>query len=158
MRRIRYIASIFLSACLWATLPLALGFLNDKMTPSGRDLFVQGLPKTILFSIIFFLPLAALMHWLWARTTLQTTGMRFWLLPLKTLPTAYLFGWLLMLPIVIIKEGFWHRPIGEYGSGLLYMFVVYAFVLLVSVIWIVYPLALVNQFVICALLGEKQKC
>ena len=63
-----------------------------------------------------------------------------------------------MLPIIVIKEGFWFRPIGEYGSGLLYMFVVYAFVLLVSVIWIVYPLALLNQFVVLALLREKQQC
>jgi len=132
----------------------ALGLLDNTMATSGREMFVRGLPQTILLSIAFFLPLAALMHRFWAQTVLNSKGVRFCLLPVKTLPSAYVCGSLLLLPIFLIKEGSSLRP--EHVAGLLYMFVVYAFVLLVLKIWIMYPLAIANQFIICALLRNRQ--
>jgi hypothetical protein len=158
MRRLRYIASILLSACLWVALPLALGFLNDKLTLSGRAMFIQGLPKTILFSILFFLPVAALMHWLWATTTLEAKGARFWLLPVKTLPTAFLIGWVLLLPLIVLKERFWLHPLHEAGVALIYSFLLGAVVILGSLCWVVYPLAILNQLIIRAILTKDNKC
>lgn len=153
MHRLRYAVSILLSACLWATLKPILGFLDDAMTERGRELFVQSLPQTILLCIVFFVPLSALMHWFWAATVLRVDGIRFWLLPFKTLPSAYACGSLLLLPFFVIHEGLSLRP--DHIAGLLYMFVAYAFVLLVSKIWIMYPLAIANQYIICALLRNK---
>jgi len=158
MRYTRYIASILLSACLWSILPVLLGILNDKLTPSGRVLFFQGLPKTILFSILFFIPLAALMHWLWAQATLRVSGAHFWILPIKTLPTAILLGWFLMTPIIVVKERLWMQPFDVAGTALLYSLVLGLFVILGSVIWISYPLAILNQIIVRYLLVENKKC
>jgi len=154
----RYMLSIIASACLWTVLPVALGVLDDKMTPYGRDLFIQGLPRTVGLSFLFFLPVAAVMHWLWAPATIKASGSTFWLLPIKTLPTAYIIGWILLLPIIVIKDRLWLQPSEVFGTSLLYTLLLGAFVVLVSLVWISYPISILNQIVIRTLLRTKQKC
>lgn len=151
----RILLSILASASLWTLLPVALGLLNDKMTENGRTQFLQNLPATIGLCFLLFLPLAAMMHWLWVPATIRASGARFWLLPLKTLPVAYIIGYIFFIPVIVFKERLWLQPAEVIGTALIYGFLLGAFVFLVSCIWISYPLSLLNQVMIRAILNKK---
>ncbi len=137
----QYITSIILSALLWLVLPVAMELLDD--TNTAHRWFA------------FFSPVAALMHALFGKITKEIKGWKFWLLPLVTLPIACVVFCCVLLVWGGISKGF------EAFSfpGLFYGFFPIVFIMVLGFfIWLSYPLAILNQFLIrWALNGRGKK-
>lgn len=138
-----------LSAVIWTPLPLLVEWLGGGLTPSGRESFLNRLPLQILWTFLIFVGVALLMHRLFIPRVRCTTGRRFWLLPLVTLPAAAtaccLASWLVAFVQMFV---FTPAEIGRGFVGLIYSVIVALVIVLGTLIWATYPMALANQFLI----------
>ena len=131
----KLLLSIFASAVLWVLFPVILRLLT-----SGWTGLWSGFPRFPFLWIAVFLPVAAIMHFLFAGIVLKLKGWIFWIFPLISLWVASHLYWILM----VITKG---------TEGMMLYPVVFAIVF-VSMIWVSYPLAIINQFIIQKLLAE----
>jgi hypothetical protein len=140
----RYLVAIIGSTALWFVLPLSMELLDDRRTAHGWDMFWQEFPIWTLKWVGWLLIVAILMNLLLTRTTLRLRGWKFWVFPAISLPAACVAWWFTYVISSAIAEGIfpWSKP--GMWSGVLYVFAVVLF----SLVWISYPLAILNQLLI----------
>ena len=148
----RLATSILVSTLLWFLLPLAMEMLNSARTPYGWQIFWRDFPVWAASWLCFLLPVATVMHLLFRSITVSLRGWRFWLFPVVSLPLACVFWWMTCLLWDCVVDGIlpWSKP-GAL-SALSYVLAI----VLISLVWLSYPLAILNQLLIQWLLNPKQ--
>ena len=142
----RLAISIVASAALWMILPLAYDFLSSgTRTSYGWTMFWADLPGYLLRWFSVFLIVATLMHMAFASVTLRLGGLSFFIFPLLSLLCAS-----------IVFVPFWSILVQPFlMSNLGYAFLGVLAVVFFHMIWISYPLALVNQWLIKEILDNS---
>jgi len=141
----RLIISIVASAVLWMILPFAYEFLSSgTRTSYGWSIFWTDLPIYLLRWFSVFLIVATLMHLAFARVTLQLRRLSFFIFPFLSLLCASLvfviFWSILVQPFLL--------------SNIIYAFFGVLAVVFFQMIWITYPLALANQWLVREILDN----
>lgn len=149
--KMKYTASIVASTGLWFLFPLMLELTSGTKTEVGWQRFWSDLPKFTLYWYAMFLPVATVMHLLFARFTTKLAGWKFWTFPIFSLSVAGFLFWIVMLIAAGIEKGkliVWDQEYWIYG-----ILSVYA-VVFISMVWVSYPLAILNQLIIRKLIAE----
>ena len=135
----RLVISIVASAALWMILPFAYEFYSSgTRTSYGWSIFWNELPLYLVRWFGVFLVVATLMHFIFARITLQLSRFSFFFFPILSLLCASVAFW--MVWFSLIQRVSW----GDFFYSLLGVLAVVFF----HMIWITYPLALANQWLI----------
>ena len=98
-----------------------------------------------------FLPVAAVMHLLFARITVKLAGWKFWTFPIITLTAAGFLVYVMLSFVAAIEKGELFNWSPDWIYGVLYLYAV----VFVSMIWVSYPLAIINQLIIKKLFAEQ---
>jgi hypothetical protein len=135
----RLVISIVASAALWMILPLAYEFVSSgTRTSYGWTVFWADLPGYLVRWFSVFLIVATLMHLVFARVTLRLGRLIFFIFPLLSLLCAS-----------IVFVPFWCFLVQPFlMSDLGYAFLGVLAVVFFHMIWITYPLALANQWLV----------
>ena len=135
----RLAISIVASAALWMILPLAYDFVSSgTRTSHGWSVFWYDFPAYLFRWYSVFLIVATLMHLAFARVTLRLGKLGFFIFPLLSLLCAS-----------IVFVPFWSLLVQPFlMSDLAYAFLGVLAVVFVHMIWITYPLALANQWLV----------
>jgi hypothetical protein len=141
----RLVISIVASAALWMILPLAFElYSSGTRTSYGWSVFWNGLPHYLFRWFGVFLIVATLMHMAFARITLQLNRSGFFIFPLLSLLCASVAFWIVWYSLVQ------HVPLADFFYPLLGVLAVVFF----HMIWITYPLALANQWLVREILEK----
>ena len=135
----RLVISIVASAALWMILPLAYEFVSSgTRTSYGWTMFWADFPGYLFRWFSVFLIVSTLMHLAFARVTLRLGGLSFFIFPLLSLLCASIvfvpFWCLLIQPFLMTDFG--------------YAFLGVLAVVFFHMIWMTYPLALANQWLV----------
>ncbi len=135
----RLVISIVASAALWMILPFAYEFYSSgTRTSYGWSVFWSELPLYLVRWFGVFLVVATLMHLVLARITLQLSRFSFFLFPILSLLCASVAFWIVWFSLVQ------RVSLGDFFYPLFGVLAVVFF----HMIWITYPLALANQWLI----------
>ena len=138
----RLAISILLTAALWMLLPFALEVSSmDTLTRYGLGRLFEDLPAYIAKWYGMFLIIAAAMHLLFAKFTLRLGRIEFFVFPLISLLCASVA----FIPV-------WYITDEGMSSDWFYQLYWVLAVVFFHMVWITYPLALANQWLIRELL------
>ncbi|MGL4400534.1 MAG: hypothetical protein ACRCXD_11745 [Luteolibacter sp.] len=142
----RFFVSIVLSAALWLILPLTYELLSSgTRTSYGWGIFLADLPGYLIKWFSIFLIVATLMHLAFARVTLQLGRLSFFVFPFFSLLCASIifvpFWCILVQPFLMDNLG--------------YAFLGVLTAIFFHMIWITYPLALANQWLLREILDTS---
>jgi len=146
----KYTASIVASTALWFIFPLMLELTSGTKTEYGWHRFWSGFPKFTLYWYAMFIPVAIVMHLLFARITIKLKGWKFWSFPMVSLSVAGFLVWVMLSFATGIEKGKIFDWSADWIYGVLYVYAV----VFVSMVWLSYPLAILNQIIIRKLLAE----
>ncbi|WP_411827920.1 hypothetical protein [Luteolibacter sp. AS25] len=145
----RLLASIILSAAIWMILPLAFELdAVDTRTSRGWEIFLEELPIYLARWYGVFVLVAAVMHKAFAGITLRLSRWEFFAFPLLSLFCA-----------TVAFSVFWYSLIDRISpADFVYPLLGSLYLILWKMIWITYPLALANQWLIRCLLHPLRPC
>ena len=135
----RLVVSIVASAALWMILPFAYEFYSSgTRTSYGWSAFWNELPLYLARWFGVFLVVATVMHLAFARITLQLNRFSFFLFPILSLLCASVAFWIVWFCVVqrVSWDEFFYPLLGVLAVVFFHM------------IWITYPLALANQWLL----------
>ncbi len=141
--------SVVVSALLWLCFPLAFDFLDSGRTAHGWESYWRSFPAHLAVLICTFLVVSTVMHRFFARDVCNLKGRRFWLYPLKSLPiatTVYFLAWTITNALSNSPDSITFSPASV--VGLAYSWLVMVVVVMTTMVWITYPLAILNQLLI----------
>lgn len=142
-------ASVLISSVIWLALPIVMHAIDCNQTPSKWPSFWKSFPSFLVYYSIAFFLVAAIMHHRFAASVTGLSGWRFWLYPVRSLPLAASLYFVLTTIYHILCEDVWGVGLNSIGIvSLLYGWFVVLVVVMGSMIWLTYPLAILNQFVI----------
>jgi hypothetical protein len=141
----RLTISIMSSSALWMILPLTLElYSTGTRTSHGWDMFWANFPSYLCRWYGVFLIVATLMHWIFARITIDLTRWFFLAFPLISLlfaSVAFCIAWFIVVQFA---------PWDEFFYGILGVLVVVFY----QMIWMTYPIALINQWLVKEILDN----
>jgi hypothetical protein len=123
--------------------------LDGNRAPTKWTLFWESLPVFLAYYSIVFFVVATLMHRGFAGSVSVLRGWRFWLYPLKSLPLAASLYFVLSMIYGLVVEGSWARAFSAVGIvNIFYYWFIVLCMVMGPLIWLTYPLAILNQLVI----------
>lgn len=141
----RFVISIVASAALWMIRPFAFEFYSSgTRTSYGWSVFWNELPLYLLRWFGVFLIVATIMHPVFARVTLQLKRSAFFIFPFLSLLCASVAFWIVWYSVVdrVSLDSFFYSLLGILA------------VVFFQMIWITYPLALANQWLVREILDN----
>lgn len=148
LRTIRW-PSVLVSSVIWLALPLVMHAIDGNQAPTKWSFFWQSLPWFLGYYITAFFVVATVMHYRFASAVCALRGWRFWLYPLGSLPLAASLYFVLSMVFGVITDHSWARALSPVGIvNIFYYWFLVLVVVMGSMIWVSYPLAILNQIVI----------
>ena len=153
----RFWLSTALSATLWLSVLLCLDFLDSGRTPDGWRTYWSEFPFhwASVYTILFVIALG--MHLRYRERVLRLCGRSFWLFPLRSLAVATIAYSTVFYIYAVLCQPPSHLTFRDVGMALIigpiYWWIGALVTVFVSLIWLTYPMAILNQLLIRKIYG-----
>jgi hypothetical protein len=149
--------STALSATLWLPVLLSLDFLGSGRTPDGWRTYWSEFPFHLasIYTVLFVIALG--LHLRYRERVLRLCGRSFWLFPLRSLAVATIAYSTIFYFYAVLCQPPSHLTFRDVGMGLIigpiYWWIGALVTVFVSLIWLTYPMAILNQLLIRKIYG-----
>lgn len=150
--------STALSATLWLPVLLSLDFLDSGRTPDGWRTYWIKFPSHLasIYTGLFVIALG--MHLRYRERVLRLCGRSFWLFPLRSLAVATIAYSTILYIYAVLRHPPSHLTLRDVVMGLIigpiYWWIGALVMVFVYLVWLTYPMAILNQLLIRKIYGS----